>query len=183
MNKETAVGIATAEDKRRQRALKVQALALEGFTQAEIGKRVNLSQRGVGLILAGLSGGKAARKAATSAQRQVKGGITAAAVLGAPVAVPVAPEAIRQRALGAGRKPAGDGGERVRDYPAVMLRLPVATLAKLKALAAVRGVPIWRLIDAAVLAFVAAVPGDEAEDVRRLAKREAERLTTKHGKW
>ena len=64
-----------------------------------------------------------------------------------------------------------------------MLRLPVATLAKLKALAAVRGVPIWRLIDAAVLAFVAAVPGDEAEDVRRLAKREAERLTTKHGKW
>ena len=182
MNKDAAFGITPAEDKRRQRALKVKALALEGLTQGEIGTRVGLSQRGVGLILARLSGGKAVRKAATSAQRHARA-VTAAAALGAPVAVPVAAEAIRQRALGAGRKPAGDGGERVRDYPAVMLRLPVATLAKLKALAAVRGVPIWRLIDAAVLAFVAAVPGDEAEDVRRLAKREAERLTTKHGKW
>ena len=171
--------VTPAEAKRRQRVLKVQALALEGLTQGEIGKRVGMSQRGVGLILARLSGGKAVRKAATSAQRQARA-VTAAAALGAPVAVPVAAEAIRQRAPGAGRKPAGTGGERVRDYPAVMLRLPVATLAKLKALAAVRGVPIWRLIDAAVLAFVAAVPGDEAEDVRRLAKREAERLKVKH---
>lgn len=97
-----------------------------------------------------------------------------------PVAVPVAPEAIRRRAPGAGRKPAGDGGERVRDYPVVMLRLPVATLAKLKGAAAVRGVPVWRLIDAAVLAYIDAVTGAEAEDMRRMAKREAERLKVKH---
>jgi hypothetical protein len=46
MNKDTT-GLTQAEERRRQRALKVQALALEGLTQAEIGKRVNLSQRGL----------------------------------------------------------------------------------------------------------------------------------------
>jgi len=57
----------------------------------------------------------------------------------------------------------------------VMLRLPVATLVKLKAAAAVEGVPSWRVINAVVLASA------EAEDVRRMAKREAERLKVKHG--
>lgn len=177
--------VTPAEAKRRQRVLKVQALALEGLTQGEIGKRVGMSQRGVGLILARLSGGgKAAKKAATSAQRQARA-VTAAAALGAPTAFPAAPTAlpaaIRRRAPGAGRKPAGDDGERVKDYPTVMLRLPVATLAQLKAAAAVRGVPAWRLINEAVLAFVEGLTGAEAEDVRRLAKREAERLAAKHG--
>jgi predicted transcriptional regulator len=168
-------GITAAEDKRRQRALKVQALALEGLTQAEIGKRVGLSQRGVGVILSRL-GGKPAKRARDVAQSQARAAVAAVAL-----GVPVAPNApVRHRAPGAGRKPAGDGGVRVRDYPAVMLRLPVATLASLKALAAVRGVPVWRLIDAAVVAYVATVRGAEAEDVRRLAKREAERLAAKH---
>jgi len=62
-----------------------------------------------------------------------------------------------------------------------MLRLPVPTLAKLKAAAVVRGVPAWRLINEAVLAYVETLTGAEAEDVRRLAKREAERLIAKHG--
>ena len=86
----------------------------------------------------------------------------------------------RKRAPGAGRKPAGEGVALVRDYPTVMLRLPVATLAQLKALAAVRSVPVWRTIDAAVLAYVEALTGAEAEDVRRLAKREAGRLKAKY---
>ena len=73
--------VTPAEAKRRQRVLKVQALALEGLTQGEIGKRVGMSQRGVGLILARLSGGKAVRKAATSAQRQARA-VTAAAPRG-----------------------------------------------------------------------------------------------------
>lgn len=80
---------------------------------------------------------------------------------------------------GAGRKPAGDGGGRVRDYPGLMLRLPVETLARLKALSAVRGVPIWRLVDGAVLASIEALKGAEAEDVRRLTKWEAPRLRAK----
>jgi len=175
--------VTPAEAKRRQKAIKVQELALQGLTQGEIGKRVGMSQRGVGLILARLSGGKAGkavRKAATSAQRQARA-VTAAAALGAPEAFPAAPEAIRRRAPGAGRKPAGDGGERVQDYPSVMLRLPVATLAKLKAAAAVQGVSAWRLINAAVLAYIDALTGSEAEDVRRLARREAERLAAKYG--
>ena len=87
---------------------------------------------------------------------------------------------VRKRAPGAGRKPAGEGVELVREYPTVMLRLPVATLAQLKALAAVRSVPVWRTIDAAVLAYVEALTGAEADDVRRLAKREAGRLKAKY---
>jgi hypothetical protein len=169
-------GLTAAEDKRRQRALKVQALALEGLTQAEIGKRVGLTQRGVGVILSRLSGGKPAKRARSEAQSQARA-VVAAVALGVPVA---SNAPVRHRAPGAGRKPAGEGGVRVRDYPTVMLRLPVATLASLKALAAVRGVPIWRVIDAAVLAFVDAVPGADAQDVRRLAKRELERLKAKH---
>lgn len=49
----------------------------------------------------------------------------------------------------------------------MMLRLPVATLVKLKAAAAVEGVPSWRVINAVVLASA------EAEDVRRMANGEA----------
>lgn len=211
--------VTPAEAKRRQKAIKVQELALEGLTQKEIGKRVGMSQRGVGLLLARLTGGKAVRKAATTAQRQARA-VTAAAALGVPSealkaftvtnedlkaftmtnkdlkALAVTNEDLkalasgewretvrpsRQRAPGAGRKPAGDGGERVKDYPSVMLRLPIATLAKLKAAAAVQGVPSWRVINAAVLAYVEALTGAEAEDVRRMAKREAERLKVKHG--
>jgi hypothetical protein len=172
MNNDTT-GFTKAEERRRQRALRVQALSLEGFTQAEIAKRVGLTQRGVGKILARLTGGRQPGKAVTRKARAV----AAAAALGAPVA---APEAIRRRAPGAGRKPSGDGGERVRDYPPVMLRLPVPTLAKLKALAAVRGVPVWRLIDAAVLAYVQGLKKDEAEDVRRLERRELERLRARY---
>jgi alkylated DNA nucleotide flippase Atl1 len=173
MNNDTT-GFTQAEERRRQRALKVQALSLEGFTQAEIAKRVGLTQRGVGKILARLTGGR--QKPGKAVTRKARA-VAAAAALGAPVA---APEAIRRRAPGAGRKPSGDGGERVRDYPPVMLRLPVPTLAKLKALAAVRGVPVWRLIDAAVLAYVGALKGAEAEDVRRLERRELERLKARY---
>lgn len=169
-----------AEAKRRHKASKVQELALQGLTQGEIGKRVGMSQRGVGLLLARLTGGKAVKKAATSAQRQARA-VTAAAALGASTGLPAAPEAIRRRAPGAGRKPAGDGGERVQDYPSVMLRLPVPTLALLKAAAKVQGVPAWRLVNEAVLASIGALKGADAEDVRRMAEREAERLAAKHG--
>jgi len=87
----------------------------------------------------------------------------------------------RQRAAGAGRPPSGQDGTRVRDYPALMLRLPVQTLAQMKALSAVRGMPLWRLMNEAALALLAGLKGSEAEDTGRLAKRESERLRVKLG--
>lgn len=97
-----------------------------------------------------------------------------------PVVPPVATP--KRRAPGAGRKPGGVDGRRVRDYPPVMLRLPVDTLARLKALAAVQGVPVWKVVETAVLAVIDAQTGADAATARRLAKREAERLRVKHPK-
>ena len=45
-----------------------------------------------------------------------------------------------------GRPPAGDDGERVKDYPQVSFRLPKAARDKLLALSQVRKQPQWRLI-------------------------------------
>lgn len=86
----------------------------------------------------------------------------------------------RKRAPGGGRKPAGERGERVSDYPAQMLRFPIRTLAPMRALAGVRGVPLWRLMDQAAREFLTRVRGVEAEQVNALAKQEAAKLRTKN---
>lgn len=169
-------GITPAEEKRRLRALKVQALALEGLTQKEIGKRVGMSQRGVGLILARLAPGRPAKKAITEAQTQARAA-AAAAVLGVPEPEPR--RDVRRRAPGGGRKPSGADGAKVSEYPAVMFRLPAATVAHLKALAMVRGVPQWQLVNEALNTYLGTVRGDDAHDMKRLAKRELERLEAK----
>jgi len=49
----------------------------------------------------------------------------------------------------------------------------------MRALAAVRGVPLWRLMDQAAREFLMRVRGEEAERVNALAKQEAQRLTAK----
>jgi hypothetical protein len=85
----------------------------------------------------------------------------------------------RKRAPGGGRKPAGERGERVSEYPAQMLRFPIRTLAPMRALAAVRGVPLWRLMDQAAREFLMRVSGEEAEKTNALAKREAVHLRAK----
>jgi len=151
-------------------------LALEGLTQAAIAKRVGMSQRGVRMLLARLApAGRPAKKVFTNAQTQARA--AAAAVLGVPVPEPG--REVRRRAPGGGRKPSGADGAKVSEYPAVMVRLPAATVANLKALAIVRGVPQWQIVDEAISAYVGAVRGDDAEDMRRFAKRELARLETK----
>ena len=85
----------------------------------------------------------------------------------------------RKRAPGAGRKPAGARGEKVSEYPAQMLRFPIGTLAPMRALAVVRGVPLWRLMDQAAREFLARVRGPEAEQTNTLAKQEAAKLKAK----
>ena len=53
-----------------------------------------------------------------------------------------------------GRPPIGRKGERVSDYPQVMIRLPHATKDVLEALSGLTGTPVWRLIDEAVNVYV-----------------------------
>ncbi len=74
----------------------------------------------------------------------------------------------------AGRPASGPGGEHVSKYPPLTGRIPTATKHRLEGLSALRGVPMWKLIDAAILAYIEQLP--EAE--RRLltqfsARREA----------
>jgi hypothetical protein len=60
-----------------------------------------------------------------------------------------------------GRPPVGAYGEKVSEYPQVMIRLPGRTKAVLDALSGVTGTPIWRLIDQAVKVYVGQLPGPE----------------------
>jgi len=56
------------------------------------------------------------------------------------------PSKRRSTAGRVGRPPAGDRGERVKDYPQVSFRLPKMARDKLVALSKVRKQPQWRLI-------------------------------------
>jgi predicted DNA-binding protein len=53
-----------------------------------------------------------------------------------------------------GRPPVGARGEKVSDYPQVMIRLPHETKDVLEALSGLTGTPVWRLIDEAVHTYV-----------------------------
>jgi hypothetical protein len=63
-----------------------------------------------------------------------------------------------------GRPATGVDGERVSDYPQVMIRLPKPTKTALEALSGATGTPIWRLIDLAVDCYIKSLP----ESQRRL---------------
>jgi hypothetical protein len=60
----------------------------------------------------------------------------------------------RTKATRLGRPPVGRRGEKVSDYPQVMIRLPHDTKDVLEALSGLTGTPVWRLIDQAVDAYV-----------------------------
>lgn len=72
-----------------------------------------------------------------------------------------------------GRPPLGARGERVSDYPQVMIRLPVETKALLDALSGVTGTPIWRLIDQAVDVYLSQLPDDERRLIDNVRARRA----------
>lgn len=57
-----------------------------------------------------------------------------------------------------GRPATGVGGEKVSDYPQVMIRLPQPTKDALDALSGATGTPIWRLIDLAVDSYIKGLP-------------------------
>jgi predicted DNA-binding protein len=60
-----------------------------------------------------------------------------------------------------GRRPVGLHGEKVSEYPQVMIRLPHQTKTTLDALSGLTGTPIWRLVDQAVDVYVNALPEGE----------------------
>lgn len=85
----------------------------------------------------------------------------------------------RTRAPGAGRKPAGDYGERVSRYPPLLMRLPIGTQAPMRALAEIRGIPLWRLFNQAAWELLKQIRGVEAEEVNERARQEAAKLKEK----
>lgn len=60
----------------------------------------------------------------------------------------------KAKAARIGRPPVGARGEKVSDYPQVMIRLPHETKDVLDALSGLTGTPVWRLIDEAVRTYV-----------------------------
>ena len=57
-----------------------------------------------------------------------------------------------------GRPASGRDGEKVSEYPQVMIRLPRQTKDALDALSGATGTPIWRLIDLAVTRYIHTLP-------------------------
>jgi hypothetical protein len=77
-----------------------------------------------------------------------------------------------------GRRPVGLHGEKVSEYPQVMIRLPHQTKTTLDALSGLTGTPIWRLVDQAVDQYVQSLPQGE----RRLLAGVQLRRSTLDGK-
>lgn len=72
-----------------------------------------------------------------------------------------------------GRPPVGSRGERVSDYPQVMIRLPQATKDVLEALSGLTGTPVWRLVDQAVEAYVRQLSDSERKLLASVQQRRA----------
>lgn len=60
-----------------------------------------------------------------------------------------------------GRPPSGPAGERVSEYPTLTVRLPQATKDALTSLSALRRLPVWKMLDTAVCAYLETLPADE----------------------
>jgi len=67
-----------------------------------------------------------------------------------------------------GRPPAGDRGERVKDYPQVSFRLPKSVRDKLLALSTVRKQPQWRLVVESVECYLRDLTRQEQSQIARL---------------
>jgi hypothetical protein len=78
-----------------------------------------------------------------------------------------------------GRPPIGRKGEKVSDYPQVMIRLPQDTKDVLEALSGLTGTPVWRLIDQAVDTYVKQLSESERKLLASVRQRRAAALATK----
>lgn len=78
-----------------------------------------------------------------------------------------------------GRPPSGAHGEKVSDYPQVMLRLPQKTKDVLDALSGMTGTPVWRLIDTAVDVYIRSLPESQRQLVARVQSLRAGRESSR----
>jgi predicted DNA-binding protein len=85
----------------------------------------------------------------------------------------MAPSQKRKIVRKVGRPPAGDDGERVKDYPQVSFRLPIEARDKLVALSQVRKQPQWRLIVESVECYLRDLPRREQAQIARLLNKRA----------
>jgi len=79
-----------------------------------------------------------------------------------------------------GRPPVGSDGEKVSEYPQVMIRLPRGTKATLDALSGLTGTPIWRLIDQAVAVYVDQMPDAQRKLLAGVRERRAHERSSRH---
>jgi len=86
----------------------------------------------------------------------------------------------RRKGARMGRPPVGSDGEKVSEYPQVMIRLPRATKATLDALSGLTGTPIWRLIDQAVAAYVEQMPDAQRKLLAGVRERRAHERNSRH---
>ena len=70
-----------------------------------------------------------------------------------------------------GRPPAGDRGERVKDYPQVSFRLPKLARDKLVALSLIRKQPQWRVVVESVECYVRDLPRQEQARISLMVSR------------
>jgi hypothetical protein len=70
-----------------------------------------------------------------------------------------------------GRPPAGEDGEKVKDYPQLSIRVPLEFKARLNALSAVTGLAQWRVIVQAINCFNNDLPKSERDLVDGLSER------------
>jgi len=70
-----------------------------------------------------------------------------------------------------GRPPAGEDGEKVKDYPQLSIRVPLEFKARLNALSAVTGLAQWRVIVQAINCFNDDLPKPERDLVAGLSER------------
>jgi hypothetical protein len=89
--------------------------------------------------------------------------------------------AIKKPARPRGRRPVGLHGEKVSEYPQVMIRLPHQTKTTLDALSGLTGTPIWRLVDQAVAVYVQALPEGERKLLSGVRLRRAAGHVRKRG--
>lgn len=71
-----------------------------------------------------------------------------------------------------GRPPAGVGGEKVKDYPQVSVRLPVEVRDQLMVLSRMRRQPQWRLIVESVECYLRDLEPAERQELERLLRKE-----------
>jgi hypothetical protein len=86
----------------------------------------------------------------------------------------------RRKSVRMGRPPVGSDGEKVSEYPQVMIRLPRATKATLDALSGLTGTPIWRLIDQAVAVYVDQMPDAQRKLLAGVRDRRARERSSRH---